>query len=55
MAEREYIVTVNSDVDITAFDAEMVSKALEFIESDTFDLVFAAFDSVDLAGHSQVR
>lgn len=26
MAEREYIVTVNSDVDITAFDAEMVSK-----------------------------
>ena len=36
-------------------DAEMVSKALEFIESGTFDLVFAAFDSVDSAGHSQVR
>ena len=36
-------------------DAEMVSKALEFIESGTFDLVFAAFDSVDAAGHSQVR
>lgn len=54
MIEHQDATTLDGSLK-AADDAEMVSKALEFIESDTFDLVFAAFDSVDLAGHSQVR
>ena len=32
-------------------DADMVTKAIEFIKDGTYDLVFAAFDTVDSTGH----
>lgn len=54
MIEHQDATTLDGSLK-AADDAEMVSKSLEFIESGTYDLIFAAFDSVDSAGHSQVR
>jgi len=52
MIEHQDATTLDGSLK-AADDAEMVSKSLEFIESGTYDLIFAAFDSVDSAGHSQ--